>query len=173
MCPGALHPGALSISNRIKSFNIIKGRVSPIWITLFLHAFAHYICPDHLKTHRITLGSRTDHASDHASDQVLCFLSKATADHIPGSLLYANGVNGADLATLTEDIPCEGIPCDSLCCPQNFASEGPYSWLLALCQRRQWRRSGYFDGGDSREGIPYDSLCCPQSFASEALWSRL
>ena len=104
MCPGALHPGALSISNRIKSFNIIKGRGSPIWITLFLHVFAHYICPDHLKTHRITLGSRTDHASDHASDQVLCFLSKATADHIPGSLLYANGVNGEDLATLTEEI---------------------------------------------------------------------
>ena len=104
MCPGALHPGALSISNRIKNFNIIKGRGSPIWITLFLHVFAHYICPDHLKTHRITLGSRTDHASDHASDQVLCFLSKATADHIPGSLLYANGVNGEDLATLTEEI---------------------------------------------------------------------
>ena len=104
MCPGALHPGALSISNRIKSFNIIKGRGPPIWITLFLHAFAHYICPDHLITHRITLGSRTDHASDHASDQVLCFLSKATADHIPGSLLYANGVNGEDLATLTEEI---------------------------------------------------------------------
>ena len=71
---------------------------------LFLHVFPHYICPDHLKTHRITLGSRTDHASDHASDQVLCFLSKATADHIPGSLLYANGVNGEDLATLTEEI---------------------------------------------------------------------
>ena len=104
MCPGALHPGALSISNRSKSFNIIKGRGYPIWITLFLHVFAHYICPDHLKTHRITLGSRTDHASDHASDQVLCFLSKATADHIPGSLLYANGVNGEDLATLTEEI---------------------------------------------------------------------
>ena len=42
--------------------------------------------------------------ADHASDQVLCFLSKATADHIPGSLLYANGVNGEDLATLTEEI---------------------------------------------------------------------
>ena len=25
-------------------------------------------------------------------------------DHIPGSLLYANGVNGEDLATLTEEI---------------------------------------------------------------------
>ena len=104
MCPGALHPGALSISNRIKNSNSIKGGGSPIRITLFLHVFAHYICPDHLKTHRITLGSRTDHASDHASDQVLCFLSKATADHIPGSLLYANGVNGEDLSTLTEEI---------------------------------------------------------------------
>ena len=81
MCPGALHPGALSISNRIKDFNIIKGRGSPIWITLFLHVFAHYICPDHLKTHRITLGS----LADHASDQVLCFLSKTTADHISSS----------------------------------------------------------------------------------------
>ena len=71
-----------------------------MWITLFLHVFAYSICPDHLETHRITLASRTDHASD----QVLCFLSKATADHIPGSLLYANGVNGEDLATLTEEI---------------------------------------------------------------------
>ena len=62
-----------------------------MWITLVLHVFAYSIYPDHLKTHRITLGSRTDHASDHASDQVLCFLSKATADHIPGSLLYASG----------------------------------------------------------------------------------
>ena len=157
MCPGALHPGALSISNRIKSFNIIKGRGPPIWITLFLHVFAHSICPDHLKTHRITLGSRTDHASDHASDQVLCFLSKATADHIPGSLLYVNG--GSRLGSGSV------IPVQS--------DRGPCSWLLALCQRRQWRRSGYFDGGDSREGIPYDSLCCPQSFASEAPWSRL
>ena len=25
-------------------------------------------------------------------------------DHIPGSLLYANGVNGEDLSTLTEEI---------------------------------------------------------------------
>ena len=126
MCPGALHPGALSISNRIKSFNIIKGRGSPIWITLFLHVFAHYICPDHLKTHRITLGSRTDHTSD----QVLCFLSKATADHIPGSLLYANGVNGEDLATLTEDILCEGIPCLPVL-PAKFCERGTI--FLAPC----------------------------------------
>ena len=72
------------------------------------HAFSLCFCTFHLpgspkntSDHlRITHGSRTDHASD----QVLCFLSKATADHIPGSLLYANGVNGEDLATLTEEM---------------------------------------------------------------------
>ena len=152
MDSGALHPGALSLSNRIKGFNtsIIKGRGSPMWITLVLHVLAYSIYPDHLKTHRITLGSRTDHASD----QVPCFLSKAIADHISSlyiavthalswhcvcsnlaahcassrrmvSLLYANGVNGEDLATLTEDILCEGTPYDSLCCPHKTQGASP------------------------------------------------
>ena len=158
--PRDIQPREQSISKTIKNFNIIKGRGSPIWITLFPYVFAHSICPDHLKTHRITLGSRTDHGWDHASDQVLCFLSqatadhtivflapcsmstadhasdqvlwflsKATADHIPGSLLYANCVNGENLATLMEEILCEGIPYDSLCCPQSFASEALWSRL--------------------------------------------